>query len=498
MASCVTWAQFHVVHCEQHQQELDMHCEDCHLDLCLECAKIDHTKHNWSSIKNIARKIREKCTIGLKKVHNIDFIALEEELYKLQCLEKSNTELFDREKDKVELQFDKIVNSLSEIKNRILTCMEDKKDTTNQYLKPIQKSLEDKSQKAKEIISFIENNKVSDSSLVEHYNQLQDLLQRENVYFHENEYSTRYFGEELDMEYLDKMMGRIIDVNVFEIEQISKFSMENTQIDSIHSFKENTAWISKETQCLKVGRTGNVERTVLLECQLGDFTICSNDTIYYTDMDQRCVVFVSTTGKKQTVFNAHPLIPTGICWSTVGGLLVTLCEDDDPYEPDSSCRRLLKSITLTGKSVKEIEFDEKNKRLFTFPTRVAQNKNTDICVIDMKDTDTGELYILSSVGIRKTIYRGAETDHNPFCPCAVECDSDYNCVVSDTFNSSLHVLHCTGQLLKILRLPILQELSSMSIIKHTLWIGTSGGDVGVFKYIKDHDNAETCEHRIPA
>lgn len=51
----------------------------------------------------------------------------------------------------------------------------------------------------------------------------------------------RYFGEELDMEYLDKMMGRIIDVNVFEIEQISKFSMENAQIDSIHSFKENTA-----------------------------------------------------------------------------------------------------------------------------------------------------------------------------------------------------------------------------------------------------------------
>lgn len=38
----------------------------------------------------------------------------------------------------------------------------------------------------------------------------------------------------------------------------------------------------------------------------------------------------------------------------------------------------------------------------------------------------------------------------------------------------------------------------MSIIKHTMWIGTSEGDVGVFKYIKDHDNAETCEHRIPS
>lgn len=45
MASNVTWAQVHVVFCEQHQQKLDMHCEDCHMDLCLECAKMDHTKH---------------------------------------------------------------------------------------------------------------------------------------------------------------------------------------------------------------------------------------------------------------------------------------------------------------------------------------------------------------------------------------------------------------------------------------------------------------------
>lgn len=198
--------------------------------------------------------------------------------------------------------------------------MEDKKDINNQYLQQTQKSLEDISQKAKEIISFIEKNKVSHPSLVEHYNQVQDLLQRENVYFHENEYSVRYFGEESDTECLDKMMGRIIDVNVFEIEQISNFSVENTQIDSIHTFKENTAWISKGTQCLKVDRTGNVERTVLLECQIGDFTVCSNDTIYYTDMDQRCVVFVSSAGEKQTVFDAHPLIPLGICWSTVSGV----------------------------------------------------------------------------------------------------------------------------------------------------------------------------------
>lgn len=116
----------------------------------------------------------------------------------------------------------------------------------------------------------------------------------------------------------------------------------------------------------------------------------------------------------------------------------------------------------------------------------------------MKDADTGELYILSSDGIRRAMYRGTETNKHPFCPCAVECDSDYNCIVSDTFNSSLHVLHCTGQLLKILRLPDLQELSSVSIIKHTMWIGTSGGDVGGYRYIKDHDDAETCEHRIPA
>lgn len=116
---------------------------------------MDHTKHNWSSITNIARKIREKCTTVLKKAHNTDLIALEEDLYKLQCAEKRNTELFNREKEKVELQFDKIVGSLSEIKNRILTVMEDKRDTNNQYLKQTQKSRKTKVRKQKKSLVLL-------------------------------------------------------------------------------------------------------------------------------------------------------------------------------------------------------------------------------------------------------------------------------------------------------------------------------------------------------
>lgn len=52
------------------------------MDLCLECVKMDYIKYNWSFIKNIVRKIWEKCMIGLKKVYNIDLVVLEEDLYK--------------------------------------------------------------------------------------------------------------------------------------------------------------------------------------------------------------------------------------------------------------------------------------------------------------------------------------------------------------------------------------------------------------------------------
>lgn len=66
------------------------------------------------------------------------------------------------------------------------------------------------------------------------------------------------------------------------------------------------------------------------------------------------------------VFDVYFLIFLGICWLIVGGLFVMLCEDDDLYEFDSLCRFLLKSIILMGKGIKEIEFDEKNNRLFIF------------------------------------------------------------------------------------------------------------------------------------
>lgn len=59
-----------------------MYCEDCYMDLCLECVKMDYIKYNWSFIKNIVRKIWKKCRIGLKKVYNIDLVVLEEDLYK--------------------------------------------------------------------------------------------------------------------------------------------------------------------------------------------------------------------------------------------------------------------------------------------------------------------------------------------------------------------------------------------------------------------------------
>lgn len=144
------------------------------------------------------------------------------------------------------------------------------------------------------------------------------------------------------------------------------------------------------------------------------------------------------------MFDVYFLIFLGICWLIVGGLFVMLCEDDDVYEFDSLCSCLLKSIILMGKGIKEIEFDEKNNRLFIFLICVVQNKNIDICVIDMKDMDIGEFYILFFDGIWRVIYCGIEMDQNLFCLCVVECDFDYNCIVFDIFNSLFYVFYCIG------------------------------------------------------
>ncbi|XP_061195777.1 uncharacterized protein LOC133204004 [Saccostrea echinata] len=450
--------------CHEHNKNfLDMFCEDCKVTLCLSCAKANHKDHNWDSIRNIANRIHDNIESEFKEIRDHHLKALEEDLSAVHELE---------EEEKLQNQFDLIVQTLSNVKDKLLSCLKNHWTKKKEYLENTKGRIEKQREKISKTMCFIKESNLSDSNLVEIYIQLQNLLKQEKYEFSNNAFSIRFLPGELEEFSLEKMIGVSKDVDDFKFDIISSFKLEKSQIEQIHSLTENTAWLYEESRCLLVDQNGTSQDNKQVDCEFGDFTVCSYGNIYFTDLDSKSIRLLTSSGEERLVLETEPLIPTGICWSVVGGLLITLCGDDDPYNPDSTCRRLVRSITLSGRKVKEIEFDAKNNRLFTFPTRVIQNKNTDICVIDMKECDVGEVHILSSSGVSRFVYRGCGINQkNPFCPSACVCDSEHNIIVTDIYNSLIHIIHSDGELLKIIYMQENLEPSCMSICKELHGLG---------------------------
>lgn len=103
------------------------------------------------------------------------------------------------------------------------------------------------------------------------------------------------------------------------------------------------------------------------------------------------------------LFSIVPLIPYGICQVTLNNsseLVVSLMDSvSKKYGLNTISRGLVRHMTLAGDVIREYEYQEDGQtRLFASPTRVKQNYNTDICVVNMTSDSTSELIIYSSSG----------------------------------------------------------------------------------------------------
>lgn len=102
-------------------------------------------------------------------------------------------------------------------------------------------------------------------------------------------------------------------------------------------------------------------------------------------------------------------------------------------------------------SIREYEFQEDGRtRLFTVPFRVKQNGNTDICVVNWTNNDTGELLILSMFWSLKYVYPEQYLIEK-FKPFDLVCDSLCNIIVSNySKNVQVRLLNSYGEFIKYL------------------------------------------------
>ncbi|XP_078337085.1 uncharacterized protein LOC144626601 [Crassostrea virginica] len=481
--------QEHALICEKHDlMPIDVTCEDCEEFICSKCAKDDHKDHNWDTISTAATIRTRGLLKAMTKIEEKDIQQINEHIQKASQQMEENKKRYESEVSKLQKHYDAIVETLDKIKKKHEKILRDSLERKNADVSKAKSSLEEKRKKVLQRVKSMKEkgSSMTDIILIKTHRELTKLISTEVDYKQKSDFSLRYEGGDINKAMLESMMGQTFDAEQITVTETDSFQWGEKSILVLEAMNEYRCLLSnnKFQNVVQVSKSGKKEKQFSVDV----YGVCvtDNNDVYVSDMKNMSISRLSSSlfpsGSVSTAFSTDPLQPVGICKTMDGGLLFALGDtESDYFQPNSDSRRLVRHATLTGDVIHEYEYQEDGQtRLFTMPSRVTQNSNTDICVINETSNTTSELLILSFSGSVKSVYPKQEHRHH-FSD--VVCDSYRNIIVSEKQKSSVHLLSSDGEFMRyLLTEKQVNNPQSMSLKKSTLWIGDTHGRVKVFQY----------------
>ncbi|XP_062609424.1 uncharacterized protein LOC134271194 [Saccostrea cucullata] len=475
----------HVQNCEIHGLPIDLICEECVEFICANCAR--HKDHEWKTLPTAATERKRGLLEFLRNIKEDGLPNIEEKIEKMSKQIAENKEVCDSEIKKLRKHYDKIMARLTEIRIHHEQTLRENLIKKNGQLNHIKTELEKRKRVIVDTVEFMEenNNNMSDYSLIDNHSELTKLLSELNVHMTICEHSVRFTRGEINDDLLQSLVGKTVDSNNIGVTQINAFRYGGNTITVLETFNEDRCYIRghKSEYTEKVNKEGVKEHNSF---DIIPYDLCVTNTgdVYYTNARNKSVCFLSPSRSIFKIFSSESLVPRGICISRIGGLLVIFTNSEsDLCNLQSQSRCFVRHITLMGDLIHEYEYKKDgHTRLFTFPVRITQNSNSDICVVNRTNNTTGELVIISPSGHLKSVFRGQNLTED-FRPTDVACDSLWHILVTDLYNNRIHLLSPDGEFLKFLLTENeVSRPSALSLYKSTLWVGYREGFVKVFQY----------------
>lgn len=239
---------------------------------------------------------------------------------------------------------------------------------------------------------------------------------------------------------------------------------------------------SRENNFQIINANGRVLRRVELNFIPNDIIHISDDIVMATDADSMKIYQLTREGKIFSEVSTAPYHPQHLSCSRDGGILVTLIEAGS-YNNKEESHRFVRRYNKQFKKMADYEFDGKN-RLFATPTKIAENINGDICVINKTSVNEGHVVVLDNQGRLKFKIKGRSGPQDAYDPESVKCDSVGHILISDYYGKKIDLLKRNGQWVQHLMMddkvcPTAMGISSQGL----LWVGCKNGLVFVVKYL---------------
>ena len=492
MATSLYKAQEALKTCNEHQnEELSCFCKTCKKFICTTCAKTSHHGHEWDFIPLVAKKRRKETPILCRKLKKDNLSRCREKLHavheNIADVEKASDEDVKRLEERRTAMIDAVNQIIDEQKRKRVYIKEKESTRLQEDLSQLRTKIEYLDKMTTSLDDNIDA--YTDFDVIEmEIDMLKALAELEAYNVDSTVIELTFVPGKINHVVIEEMIGRIEETakaNVDEsvsVEEMETFTEFKKMINTVAPISNDQAFVSEfQNYTIKKLSLHSTETNAVTLAPHSGFVPLSDGDLIVIGYKNQAIRRVTSAGKESVIVSTKPLHPNWISKTNTNDLLVTLKDDRDHYKLEPSSRRLVQRMTLSGKVLQTNEFREDGvTRLFTAPTKTAENGNSDICVINRTSGEAGELIVLHRDGRVRATYRG-NMDSN-FDPTDVTCDEKRRIVVTDYSNKFLHLLSPDGAFLRYLMSDMFDYPHTMALYQGNLWVGFLKGAVKVYQY----------------
>ncbi|KAK3083237.1 hypothetical protein FSP39_017492 [Pinctada imbricata] len=484
MATSLYKAQFALKICENHdKKELHAYCKTCDKKVCTTCIKEEHSSHDWETITDILREKKHSLPEECKEIRAKKLPGLKKDLHRLERKIQEEDTRFEQNKSVLNGSRQRYIDGINKLFDDRIDVCQQKSEAAKQIYKDKRVVLKQKVEYLDMVTTALDKdiNTLPDHDILDMEKEMRGELEKALSYSDDKYTCTTVFVPgQMNMKVLENMIGEIHSVSVEEMNEIDRYS---NVITSIKPVSDTNIWVKVYDDSHMKLLDGAGEELKVMKTPGYDLITSRGGDIVLSDVEKRSISVLTQDEKTISTFDTKPLYPTFISKTENDDILVTLRDDGDSYNLVPTSRRIVQRMTLTGKVLHTYEFREDGKtRLFTLPSKTAENKNKDVCVINRLSGDNGELVVLHKDGRVKFTYRGDGLESEKFSPGDVECDVKCRILLTEYYSRAIHMLSSEGMYL--CKLCQYEQLvpTVISIYGDNIWCGFLDGKVKVYKY----------------
>ena len=495
MDSKVTDAQAAIMYCERHPaKEKDMYCKRCKIPTCTTCVRDDHSDHDFETIatwsKNLnTRRIDFHFELRTKFEQKRDPVV--RKLYEVKSqninMHSNNVESLEQTRKKLHDVLDQLINKeLHECKThstKLAKGLDKVEEKHTRCHNQVQKMLD-----------TFEKTTMTGLDIIEYYENLSSQVETMETDVDLGTYRDRlvYEYDQVDISALQEMIGKAKEVNKGPRppKQLSAFVSNTKPAYTINPVTREDAWIAfgNERELTLINKDGKYACSVPKQTGNASFYVTEDKSFVVVETNRKAVMRIDKSGNTTIVLDTSPLKPAAVGWALTGNMLLALV-DEPSASRDADSTRKVQLISPEGEVLHEYEFGEDGATpALSFPNRVTQNYNSNICIVNTyREADSNayksSICVFFEDGEFKFNYKGHETNFDPTDIC---CDSLCNILCLNKLQSdlSVHVIDRDGRFLKNLLSSntCVPSPKSIALYDEVLWIGSLTGEIRVYRY----------------